>query len=531
MSVKNYILLFLIVQFANVVNGQSTSVFDANYFNKENTTPPIRVGKGFHINDIYKQTRGCFTTESCKEENLKAQQSGGKKTTIKVYHTQTNQEYNVFKRKGASGKVSFLNLFSIGGQNLEEYANKEVQDLERIIFNANVDFGTYHYTNDLALTDDAKALVASKNLNDFVKFYGTHYINGVKRESSISVILTKQSSKSDETSSTSNSLNASGTTPYKASGSFEVTDNDWINTQLFSNKFTASIEINGPSIEQSSIQGEINNIINGSSDDKVNAISKIIEGVMKNISDPKQSIITQYYYAPFDLYGLEGINWDEKKQNMLSKINEAVVDVYSSKTLLNELTTESGKNQLKQELINQGVSNDYLQKFMNKYNQALPTFQSIQAKADNYLQELEIRYAKCADVYCTDKNVCCNNDAYLAEIANYNFTKKIDDEHAKLIESMLEVAVEMNKPECEKQQKGIIRIKNFSSNPYTIYQGNKAIDVIKGNTTLTYNVNMGQYNFKAVQNSGYVLYPTENIRTANIKNVCQEITLNIGFED
>ncbi|MBL7937286.1 MAG: hypothetical protein JNM51_15865, partial [Bacteroidia bacterium] len=416
MSVKNYILLFLIVQFANVVNGQSTSVFDANYFNKENTTPPIRVGKGFHINDIYKQTRGCFTTESCKNDNLTAQQSGGKKTTIKVYHTQTNQEYNVFKRKGASGKISFLNLFSVGGQNLEEYANKEVQDLERIIFNANVDFGTYEYTNDLVLTDEAKALIAAKNLNDFVKFYGTHYISGVKRESSISVILTKQSSKSDETTGAANAFNAGGTTPSKISGSLEVTDNSWVNTQLSNNEFSASVEINGPAIEQSSIQGEINKILSGNNEDKVNAISKIIEGAMRNISDPKQSIITQYYYAPFDLFGLEGIHWDEKKQNMLSKINEAVVDVYSSKTLLNELTTESGKNQLKQELINQGVSNDYLQKFMNKYNQALPTFQSIQAKADNYLQELEIRYAKCADVYCTDKNLCCNNDAYLAEI-------------------------------------------------------------------------------------------------------------------
>jgi hypothetical protein len=216
---------------------------------------------------------------------------------------------------------------------------------------------------------------------------------------------------------------------------------------------------------------------------------------------------------------------------MLSKINESVIDVYSSKTLLNELTTESGKNQLKQELINNGVSDDYLPKFMEKYNQAVPVFQSIQAKADKYLQELEIRYAKCADVYCSDKNVCCNNDALLAEISNYNFSKKIDDEQNKLLASMSEVVEDMNKPECEKQQKGIIHIKNFSSNPYTIYQGNKVVDIINGNTTLTYNVNIGQYNFKVVQNSGYLVYPTENFRTANIKNICQEITLNVGFED
>ena len=60
--IKHYYLTFLLlVQFSTLLKSQSTSVFDANYFNKANTSPPIRVGKGFHINDIYRQTKQCFT--------------------------------------------------------------------------------------------------------------------------------------------------------------------------------------------------------------------------------------------------------------------------------------------------------------------------------------------------------------------------------------------------------------------------------------------------------------------------------------
>jgi len=79
--------LFLGVFITSIINlfPQSTSVFDANYFNKDNTAPPLKIGKGFQINDVYKQTRSCFTSETCKQESLTSQQTGGKKTTIKLY--------------------------------------------------------------------------------------------------------------------------------------------------------------------------------------------------------------------------------------------------------------------------------------------------------------------------------------------------------------------------------------------------------------------------------------------------------------
>src|SRR6218665_782554 len=327
---------------------QSSSVFDANYFDKDNTAPPIKIGKGFHINDVYKQTKPCFTIASSGPDKLTPQQTGGKKTSIRLYYTRTNQEYNSFRTKGISGKVSFLNLFAANGQKLDEYSNKNITDEERIIFSANVDFGVYSFNVEPQLTPEAKALIEQKKLNDFVKYYGTHYISGIRKESSVNVILTKSGSKTSSTENHDASLKVGGKIPFRATGSVEIDNGNWLNTQLDEFNFSLSIEVNGPGIEQSALQNEINYILNNNDPNKGSAIAGIIQSAISNISDPNRSMISQYYYTPFELLGLEGINWDDKKQNQLIKINEAVVKVYSAKTLLNEITSESGKNELKE---------------------------------------------------------------------------------------------------------------------------------------------------------------------------------------
>ena len=92
-------------------------------------------------------------------KKLTPQQTGGKKTSIRLFYTKTNEEFNGFKTKGVSGKVSFLNLFTLSGQKLEEYSNKIIHGEERIIFNANVDFGVYSFDTEPTLTPEAKQLV------------------------------------------------------------------------------------------------------------------------------------------------------------------------------------------------------------------------------------------------------------------------------------------------------------------------------------------------------------------------------------
>lgn len=528
---KTFGTLILIITISTSTNSQSTSVFDANYFNKDNTAPPIKIGKGFHINDIYKQTRSCFTAETASPNKLTSQQIGGKKTNIKLFYTRTNEEYNLFKSQGSSGKVNFLNLFTMGGQKLEEYANKILIDGERLIFTANVDFGIYSFDVEPTLSTEAKLLIDQNKLQDFVKMYGTHYISGIRKESNITVILTKTGSKSTTNVTDFSAMNAGGKIPFRASGSFELENRSTTNKFIENNEFSVSVEINGPSIDQSVIQNEINSLLAGTTENKSDAIATIIGTAIKNISDPAQSLITQYYYSPFSLYGLEGIYWDEKKQNELTKINEAVIEVYQAKSEITEIISPSHKAELEAELRNSEIPENYVQQITAKYNEILPKLISLKQQADLYLTELENRYNSCADVYCFNDTICCNNETYLAEIHNYNFQGKIDQEFDKIIAVVNKIEAELSKPECEKKQKGLIIIKNFSSNPYHIYNGDSFIETLPGNSSQSYYVNKGTYNFKAVQQSGYLFYATVNYRTATIKNICQEITLTVGYED
>ena len=523
--------LFIVISVINFAHAQSTSVFDANYFDKDNTTPPIRVGKGFHINDVYKQTRACFTPESSKQSNLTAQQSGGKKTTIKIFHTQSNIEFNNFRKRGASGKISFLNLFSFGGSKLEEYANKDVTEEERIIFNANVDFGVFSFETEPQLTDEAKGLKDQKKLDEFVKYFGTHYIDGIRKESSISVILTRIQEQSEFSSLESNEINVGGKNPVGWKGTLESQSTDKINTILANGKFTAEIEIHGPVIERGSLKGQVSAILNGTSDKKADAIADIIEGVLNNISDPNQSITTQYYYSPFSLLGLDGIYWDEKKQSELTKLNETVVNVYSYKSLLTEVISESGKKQYLDALKEQNLSEEDLKRFLAAYNKSTPAFTTLNAKADEFLKQLETRYAKCADVYCASTISCCANDAFIQEIVKYDFDTKIEKEQDKLMKAIEVVASDVYAPECQKKKMGVINIENKSYNPYSLYQGDKFIQTIPGRETVTFTVALGEYAFKAVQDSGYMFSATVNYRKAVLSFICEEVNLKIGFLD
>lgn len=525
------LLLALVFNVINHANAQSTCVFDANYFDSDNTAPPIKIGKGFHINDIYKQTRSCFTSESSNPNNLTAQQVGGQKTSIRLFYTKTNEQYNSLRTQGHSGKVSFLNLFSFGGKKLEEYSNKEIQNKERLVFKATVDFGIYSFDNEPTLTNDAKSFIEQKQLQDFVKMFGTHYISGIRKESSVHVVLIKESENNESESSENSSTNAGIKIPYKGSGSLEVESGNWINQELQNNKYSVSIEIYGPSLDKNDIQGKIEDILNGNIEDKSNAIAGIIDGALKNISEPSQGLITQFYYSPFSLYGLDGIYWDERKQADLTKINEAIIDVYSAKTEMDEIISGSGKQQLISELEQVKLDEEYVNRVTKQYDEIIPAMRKLRSSAERYLGELETMYKKCSDVYCENNTTCCDNDKYILELKKFNFEGQMGVELNKITLVIEDIVEEILTPECEKRQQGVITIYNLSTNPYYLYQDNKFLMEMPGNSTQTYYVDNGIYNFKAVQKSGYAFYATENFRTANITGVCHEVILKVGFED
>lgn len=522
------ICFLLIVNFSLA---QSTSVFDANYFKQDNTEPSLRVGKGFHINDVYKQTRSCFSSETTNRNNLVSQQIGGKKTTIKIFYTKSNEEYNLFKSKGSSGKVSFLNLFSAGGKKLEQMTAQETEGSERLIFYANVDFGVYSFDKDLELIPEAKSLIDQNKLQEFVKLFGTHYISGIRKESNIMVILTNKNKEVSFNYENSQSTSTQGKIPLKGLGNFEVQNKSDVNKFIQENEFSLDIEVNGPTINQNAMRNQISQVLNGDVQNKSEAISDIIGVAIENMSNPEQGVITQYYYAPYSLYGLDGIYWDEKKQNQLSKINQAIITAYTSKKNYRISSSTDGVKTLVDLF---GFSKNYADRIYSIFNEGKPYYLKAYNQTEQLLKQLENQYNKCADVFCNVNDCCDFDEDILKQTEEIDLEFKKDTKELEVaIEAVFnEALAETRRPACEKGQKGIIRIHNKSSNPYEIYDGyGKLLGVLEGNNKLELHEKIGYYIYKAVQRSGYMMYPTVNNRQAIITKVCQEIDLTIGYED
>lgn len=535
---SKFIFSFILNVASLAALAQSASVFDANYFNTDNMQPPIRVGKGFHINDVYKQTRTCFTPESCNQKNMVAQQTG-QKSFINLYYTETNEDYSKLKSNGLSGKISFLNLFSLEGQKLKEFSTNSHDEVKRLIFSARVDFGVFNFNVEPKLNEEAKALKTQNKHDEFIKYFGTHYIDGVRKESSIWVILTEQESSSEETTTDNNSVGVGGKIPFKAKGSFEITDGTETNELLNSRKFSVAVEVNGPALAKSDLEQSITSILNSDTEDKLAGIKKVINGALANISDPSQALISQYYYSPFSLYGIEGINWDAKKQTNLIKINEAVINTFSNKEFLNELTAPTAESELikdfNDEVPDFSKKSYYRSRYIATFKEISPNLTAYKQKLDEAFSALEKKYNDCANIGCASTDDCCGNEQMINELNTIDANIDADlNKLEKVIDNALEVALaesEKSKPECEKQNLGTFTIMNVSSNPYDIYQGDRFIVTMPGGTTKSFNVKPDTYQIQAKQKSGFLVYPTINNRTIQILAPCQNATVKVGFED
>lgn len=515
---------------------QSTSVFAANYFNKDNAQPPLKVGKGFHINDVYKQTKFCFTPESSSKEKL-SQQESATTTNINLYYTEDDEQFHELQNQGGTGKISFLNLFSVGGSKLKEFASESYHSTERIVFVAKVDFGQYSFERDPTLEPEPKALIDQQKYDDFIGMYGTHFISGVRKENSIWVILKKEKSKEETSETESSSIGVESKVPFKAKGSFEIKDGSETEKIISSNKYSISVEINGPSLDKSTIEKDIDDVLKEDGEGKIAAIRRIISNAAGKIADPSQAKISQYYYTPFTLYNVKGINWDENKQNELIKLNENVVRVYSEKTALEEMLRPTAKAELLAEF-DANVpefpkKKDYRIKLASKYEEILPTLKNYQTQINSKFSLLESRYKSCCDVKCSQETNCCDNNQICNECVNLTGNISIElGKLDKLFDAAMEGYVEDALiPECQKEKKGYVILYNKSVNPYEIYSGDKYIEDIEGGGSRTYKVNVGTYYLTAKQKSGFLMYPTVNKRTAVIKSVCEEFPVKIGFED
>jgi hypothetical protein len=86
-------------------------------------------------------------------------------------------------------------------------------------------------------------------------------------------------------------------------------------------------------------------------------------------------------------------------------------------------------------------------------------------------------------------------------------------------------------PFCQVKRIGKVNVINKSTNPYDLYKNGELITTIKGKSEFNLNVELGQSNLRAIQKSGFMMYPTENKRIVNIKSPCQNTTIEIGFLD
>lgn len=79
--------------------------------------------------------------------------------------------------------------------------------------------------------------------------------------------------------------------------------------------------------------------------------------------------------------------------------------------------------------------------------------------------------------------------------------------------------------QCETNKTAEIRFVNNSTNSYGIYIDGTYYGALQGNAFDDLTVNEGKRTFEAVQETGYILYPTEKEYTTTVVR-CQDLTWN-----
>ena len=528
-------LIYWLILISNSAIPQSASVFDANYFNLGNTSPLIEVGKGINITDVYKPTKYCFMP--LKTTKLKSS-GAGTKTSINIYYTKNENQYSTLRNFGSSGSVGCLSLFSVGGSEFSSYFTKASQNVERIVFVAKVDFGLFSLSDNPVLRPEPKALLTKSKYAEFIDQYGTHYINAVRKESSIWITLTKKSTTNQRKTGSGESYKTEFSSPTQGSVNFEVTDNSEVDKSINSEEYTISIEIKGPPMDKTGLEGGIKEILsNKEQEDKTEAIRAILNSALSGLSNPEQAMTTQYYYSPFSLYGLNVIKWNDKKQSKLVSINKSVIKVYHSKSIVDNLTAPDGINYITKkydrDIKDFSKKGYYQEEYIKSYQAILPTISQYKFDLDTTVNYLERIYTKCSSIYCDLDSVCGLTGPYEDRVAL--LTTKINNELSKMASIKTEAfkasMAENSIPECEKEGKGYLSVMNLSINPYDFYEGDTFIETIMGNTTSKYKISPGTHQFKATQVKGFLMYPTVNYRKVIVQKPCEEATIKIGFED
>lgn len=513
----------------------------ASAFKENGEVPPFEVGKNFHINYPGKPLRSCFTAASADKSKLQA--SGARKTSVNVYYAGNTEKLNQLKSNGFSAKIGFFNFAKAGYSKKETSINQTSNNEEYLVVIAKVDFGRYNFKEDLDLKPECKKLIDDALYDEFIKTYGTHYISGIKKESELRLILKASKHTRYIEDDYIDAINGGFT--FKGLGpSAEVTNQTDVNTFLNSFEFNVDLEMEGGNIEKGDLLNATLDVLkDNNKTDKINEIKKILLNSLSAINNDAEAAITQFYYAPLENYHLNGVNWNDAKEQELIKLNKSLLLTEELHSKLQNFTSPDALQKwsitFDEELKDFKNKDSYKNKFIKEFNAQLPELKKLNAMNDYLRQDLIIRHSKCADIGCEiETSKCCTYNSSNAELLNANTGKIIsklekifNDASNEATKELIAQIQEELTPECEKKKMATLQVINKSSNPYNFYEGDTFIKTLQGGEIVSFNIELGQHYYTASQNSGYAFYPTVNKRQVSAIKVCEEITIKVGFED
>lgn len=543
-----------VLSFSSLI-AQSRSSYDASFFKTEDQQAAIEIGKGFNITDPFSPTRNCFTSASRDLSLIKRQQQGGAKTNVNVYYTKDDYEYSKFKSNHYSANASFTNIFSVNTSMLDEMTSVTSKRVERLIFIATIDFGNYFYQDDPIFTPDAQQLITAGNYELFKTRYGSHYVSGYGKSSSIKVVLTKKTTEDELERNIK--LGVDANLNYKGdSYGLSYSNRNQTNKKFSNSGFDVEIELEGPKINTQNLQRLIEQT--QTSSDLISSVTDLLINALNDLNDESNAWISRYFFTDFTLYGCGGIIWNIDKEHKLSSINGNYLDAIrigkladehltkgSMQVILDDYMSKDGLSKIEGSKIFMSIlafmwnGNEENKKILNEYvaqfDAIKPEWQKLKAEAQNLLPKLKMQYYNCSNLNCNVNGPCCTNTDYTSDLNQlYDKYNSLSARANAIFRTMANDLI-TRATEQENAQKVKFIIMNKSSHPYKLEYKTpngltSTIQTIpaRGQYEIT-EEDAGVYDFKSTQKSGYLLYPTVEKKSIRIE-AGQTKTVNIGYD-
>lgn len=517
------------------VNAQGRSSYDASFFKTDEQEASIEVGRGINIIDPFTVTRQCFTSASRDANLLKKQGTTGATTKVDVFYTKNEYEYNMFKSSNKSGSVSFLNLLNLSASDVQKMTSLQNKVSEKLIFIGTVDFGNYFYQDDPVFTPEAQQLLNEGKYDAFKMRYGTHFVSGIGKASTVIVELTMDSDENNSLVTRDYKVDAK--LKYRADLNFKIGNSSEVSNRFKNNGFQVNITLQGPHLDTNSWEESIINLRNG--DDLITSISRFLNNQLQKMQNENDALPVRYFFSDFTLYGCEGIKWNLIKEKRLSSINrnylecQTIINMAQENIDKNPITNpDTYINKAIKQLAQQGTVQYTYDGLANRAKLLDYRWKMLVSSAKELLGKLSSQYQTCSDITCGVNETCCNGTDYTDKVKDlFNTYNTIYDELFKYTD---EWYASVQQQEKQRLKLAKVKIVNKSSNPYYIYingTGGNYNGEIPGGYEQVWTLTLGTYQIKAVQKSGYLFEATVNYRNVTLASEYDFPMVSIGYLD